>query len=311
MMNRSRVMVALILAFCASEALAQAVVQVPRIATSPLIDGRVTTAEWGSAAKVDPFVDADSGTGVQAQTQVYLAHDGQTLYIAFRCFEPQMDQLQTVVADRDGTLWNDDCVEVFLDVAGKRESFAHFIVNPIGAQYDAMGSDASWNCRWLALTGREQDAWTVEVSIPVAELGVKSIKPADLWFGNFCRSRHAGSELSSWNRTGASFASPKSFGALIFDSFSLRAASDNDVLLSALGRLTQELQGSPFVAPETLSEAKRLTQTLQQQSQAFGREWTREEYLQAQSNYDEAGEMVKRLEFAGKRRQLENRPYLL
>lgn len=287
------------------------VVQVPRITASPLIDGRVTTAEWESASRLDIYVNAETGAAVQAPTQVYLAHDGNNLYIAFRCQEPQMDQLQATTADRDGALWNDDCVEIFLDVEGKRERFAHFIVNPIGAQYDAMGSDASWNGQWLALTGREQDAWTVEISIPVAQLGMRSIKPADLWLANFCRSRKTDSELSAWSPTGTSFASPNLFGTLIFDSFSLRAASEHDALLSALTRLTREAQDSPFVAPETLGEAERLAQMLQRQTETFGREWTREEYLESQSNYSDAREMVKRIEFAVMRKELADKPYLV
>jgi len=215
---------------------AESAAVIPGIAT-PTIDGVIATSEWHTSSRLEPFVDnVDAGRHV-ALTEVLLGHDDEALYLAFRCHEPLMDRLVAANVERDGALWNDDCVEIFLDVDSDRSTYVHLIANANGAQYDALGEDPTWNCSWSAAAKREDNAWTVEVAIPFQELGVEDIESGEVWLANFCRERKPVDELSCWSKTKGSFAAPGAFCELIFDSFSAKLENDAVSLIAEIDAL--------------------------------------------------------------------------
>ena len=127
-----------------------------------------------------------------------------------------MPQTFANVTAHDGAVWNDDCVELFLQAADWKE-YAHFIVNSLGTQYDEMGRGGrDWNPEWTAKAERKVYDWTVDIEIPYASLGVTPAE-GDVWKFNVCRCRKAVAELSSWSPSpSCSFHDVASFGRMVY-----------------------------------------------------------------------------------------------
>jgi hypothetical protein len=83
----------------------------------------------------------------------------------FRCSEPNPDKLKMDNRSRDdGTLWFQDCVEVFLDPSGKGGGpVAQLSISAGGGLFDAWGGDSSWTCEGLKFAkSTGPDFWSME-----------------------------------------------------------------------------------------------------------------------------------------------------
>ncbi|MBI3922704.1 MAG: DUF4091 domain-containing protein [Armatimonadetes bacterium] len=208
------------------------------------VDGKLDEASWKKATRLAGFVNPTGQGKPTQQTQVLLLRDGKTVFFGFRCLEDRMAKLKDLTADRDGGVWNDDCIEIFLDTNRSRAVYFHFIVNARGTQYDALTEDRLWNGKWSAATAREANAWTCEVALPVSEVGVPAVTDGDSWFVNFCREEKPRGELSCWSATGSSsFGAPGSFGRLIFGSFTGYLNRAREELRAQVQGLSTEVNG--------------------------------------------------------------------
>jgi hypothetical protein len=146
-------------------------------AARPTIDGRLDDACWRREPDVDELVDFRLSAVPEAGTQWWLAHDRKHLYLAARCAEPNLAALKTDAAGRDDSAFLDDSVEVFLDADADRKSYHQVVVNAAGVIYDGAGTDRTWDGEHAAATGRQEQAWTVEIAIPWRTLGIERPKP--------------------------------------------------------------------------------------------------------------------------------------
>jgi len=205
-------------------------IRVPRAKTAPEIDGRLEDA-WKAAPR-SPVLGI-GGAAADVETSVRVIYDREKLYIAFECAEPDVAKMRTDPKGHDADIWNLECVKVFLDPAGQRTRYTHFIAGAArDACYDARhGYDPavptenkSWNPSWsmaihIDAAGKR---WTAELAVPFASLGTPAPKPEAQWAANFGRERYAGRrqpQLSLWspNDLGTGFCEPLCFGTLIFE----------------------------------------------------------------------------------------------
>jgi hypothetical protein len=199
--------VALVLsALCATVAQAAPELNVPRTAAPPRIDGRLDEACWQRAPQITEFrcVDKERSTPTQ-RTQGWVVCDGEALYVAARCTDDQMAQVPATVAERDGPVWQDDCLEVFL-MPGT-PYYYHFAANLLGARYDARqnvgpvqddAKPAGWNGEWQVAARREADCWTMELTIPFATLEWGAARLAAPFRFNLGREQRRLTEFSCW-----------------------------------------------------------------------------------------------------------------
>ncbi|MDH7568283.1 MAG: carbohydrate binding family 9 domain-containing protein [Armatimonadota bacterium] len=184
----------------------------------PRIDGRLDDPCWQEAARVSNFVVNTTGQPAVEQTTVWVTYDSRCLYVAFECLELQMDRVLARVADRDGPVFRDDVVELFLDPHRDRFTYYQFAVNLLGTRFDLKGDAAGgrpgWDAPWNAATARGTDRWWAEMAIPFASLDLDAEQTSDIWGINFAREQKPRGELSSWSFTGGSFAQPNRFGEL-------------------------------------------------------------------------------------------------
>lgn len=163
------------------------------------IDGQINDAEWKAARSLQAFTTFEGKQPLAATTSRILTDD-RYLYLAFECEEPQMDKLQATPLFRDGALWTNDCIEIYIAPFQQKENYFHIIVDTSGQVFDAFKIDGKLDARYdLSVTAKahkRDDGWSLEVAIPLAELGLSHARHA---FMNFGRERKPITENTAWH----------------------------------------------------------------------------------------------------------------
>ena len=190
----------------------------PRLRTPPTIDGALADPCWRAAAVVSGFTRYNKPQLLEVQTAFRCAYDDRCLYFAVRADEPNAKQLTPTHAGRDSSgCFRGETIELFLDPRHDHVHYYQFAVNLAGSFYDSRRTEASWNSASRLKTRLGADAWTLEIAIPWADLGVKAPKPGTIVGFNVCRDRYAGGvrEWSNWSQTKANFHDPARFAHLV------------------------------------------------------------------------------------------------
>lgn len=184
-----------------------------RIDTPPVIDGILADGAWNVAARTSEFVKTDSTVVAEQSTTARIGLDDYYLYVAFDCQDTDPAGIVMRETERDGPVYRDDCVELFVDPAGRRETYRHFIVNAAGAVYEEDTVDPSWDGWWQAAVQRHPRGWSAELRIPLVTIGHPDTFGEE-WALNFNRHYPRTGELSGWAPTFGAFAVPAHFGVL-------------------------------------------------------------------------------------------------
>ena len=190
---------------------------IPKVSAQPKIDGTLDDPCWQSALKVD-LMDATTGRTTKAPTTAYVCYDAKNIYIAFDCKEPFMDKLKANVKDRNGEIWNDDCVEVFIDPGLSQKNYYHFMVNTLNTQGNekcngVLNPEKGWDGHWKSSTRVSLYGWTVEMKIPFSNFDLAA-NTGTSWGINLCRERKVEPENSTWAPVEGVFHSPEKFGII-------------------------------------------------------------------------------------------------
>ncbi|MCD6505593.1 carbohydrate binding family 9 domain-containing protein [Candidatus Poribacteria bacterium] len=138
----------------------------------PVIDGKLDDLCWKKAPLAHPFIDSYTSKVAPDQTEAYVLYDEKALYVAFKCFDSQPDQIKATETKRDGNPWGDDFVEVAIDPfdIGQFSGRNVFKVNAIGTQFTEIrggrANKAEWKGDWQAAVRRTEFGWTAEMAIP-------------------------------------------------------------------------------------------------------------------------------------------------
>jgi hypothetical protein len=189
----------------------------PLLAARPTIDGRIGDDEWRGAVSLFGFRELNTGQFLAPQPQVLLGRDAEALYLAARLPKPAGAALKQAVTAHDGQLWDDDAVELFIDPHGGDGRYYQFIVNAAGVTWESVAHDASFSAEWEARTGVADDAWTAEVRVPLAALGVAAPAEGAVWGFNVGWDRQTPSPaLLSWSPVTKGFHQPEAFRQVTF-----------------------------------------------------------------------------------------------
>jgi hypothetical protein len=150
-------------------------VKVPKIATLPVIDGKLDDEIWKQAAVFKDFFQTYPGDNIAPSkpTEVYITYDEKHLYIAFKCFD-ERDKIRATTAARDN-VFGEDNVRVWLDTYNDQRRAYVLGFNPLGVQQDGIytegqGSDFSVDIVMESKGVIEDWGWSVEVAIPFKSL---------------------------------------------------------------------------------------------------------------------------------------------
>ena len=237
----------------------EAVIVSRTVNAPPVIDGKLDDACWQAAERTRPFSVLEredavlTGLMVQADAKFIAAaataqvcHDARNLYVAFRVPVPPGMALKANAETRGGNVWNDDCVELFLDPL-RNGGYYQVLANSKGVSADFSappggGATPGWNSKAEVKAQRDDAGFTIEMAIPFAALGDAGHAPGTAWAINFTREGATGGGLSTWAPVGRIFATPGKFGLLIFDSRKAYALRDADRLQALLAAATSESQ---------------------------------------------------------------------
>jgi hypothetical protein len=157
----------------------RATVRAVRLNAPLRIDGSLDEALYSTVPAMSDFVQVEPQEGMPAteKTEVWVAFDGDQLYVSFRNWDSQPDRRVAKEMRRDGNgIWNgDDNVAFGLDTFFDRRNNVQFVVNSIGGRMDGQVFNerqwvGDWNTIWEVKTGRFDGGWTAEFAIPFKSL---------------------------------------------------------------------------------------------------------------------------------------------
>lgn len=213
---------------------------VPRVTTGITLDGRIEATEWQGAALL-PVLQPTLAPDLQIFSQAYIQYDAEHLYVAARIGAPCR---KAELTQRDGSLWDDDDFE-FLLSAPDQQGY-HWIVNGNGALYDHKSKNRAWDSGARPAVHRGEDFWSVELQIPLADIGGVAALAGQTWKGNFCLTLHDSLKRNyfTWNKVKGGFSAN---GLLLFgqDETTLRLPQ---VGALAEGQLDLQLAAIPAAA---------------------------------------------------------------
>ncbi len=158
-------------------------IPVPELQRAPQIDDLNNLENWRGCVKVFGFKNLKSGTPAHYDTHVWLGQYKDAFYLRFRCFTKRGMRPLTNIRFRDGKIWKEDSVEIYLapENAVNECDYYQFGVSAINSQMDLFKQQFKWNGKWQSRTKILSDGWIAAVKIPWSTIGCGS-RPARLRF---------------------------------------------------------------------------------------------------------------------------------
>ncbi len=177
--------------------------------TAPIkIDGVLDDPDWKNADTITGFkADLKNIPQEMPQTFVKVVYEPDFIYFGIEAMEPTPEKMMTQIKNRDGQLWLDNTLEIFITHPDLDGNYFHLIFNADGVLYDAFNrkaqkaSDLAFDSRAEIKTKVLADRWVAEVKIPTAPLGMQA-SDGQVWRINVARARvltNSFSETSSWS----------------------------------------------------------------------------------------------------------------
>ncbi len=163
------------------------------VAKAPVVDGELEDDPWKRATPIGPF-NQTIGPEILGKTSTrVLVHDG-SIYVGVRLEEPDMAHQSVGSATLDTPFEDEDHVLLFIDADPSDRIFTWVVVNAHGAAHSrrvgaAHGSqdEMTWTSGFNHAVARDENGWSVEIAMPLADLAVPSDAKRVLF--NFVRGR--------------------------------------------------------------------------------------------------------------------------
>jgi hypothetical protein len=179
-----------------------------RISQPLRIDGALDEALYRDVPSMSDFIQVEPAGGEAAteRTEIWVAFDGDHIYVSFRVWDTQMDTLIATEMRRDSTSsWmGNDLVSFIFDTFYDRRSSFTFTANPAGGRSDGtMVNDrqysSDWNPVWEMKTTRFDEGWAVEAAVPFKSLRYQP-GTTQVWGFNAMRVKRSKNEISTLTR---------------------------------------------------------------------------------------------------------------
>jgi hypothetical protein len=169
----------------------------------PTIDGRVDDPCWDTVQWSGDFTQRSpyDGEDPSQETEFKILYDDQALYIAYRAWDTEPDEITRRLARRDW--FPGDWVEINIDSRHDQRTAFSFTTSVSGTRGDEYVSDdgrdwdGDWDPVWVAKTNIDDRGWTAEVKIPMSQLRYSS-KEEQVWGIQIQRRLFREEERSCW-----------------------------------------------------------------------------------------------------------------
>ena len=178
-------------------------IEAPRIATAIKIDGALDESAWKNIKPTtDLQVFRKRHTRPGVLTEVRVCYDERNFYLGMVCHEPFMDEARNPNVARDSDVWDDDCIELFIDPG---RTWCHAFEFDLGKEGGILDTHnippitvLSWNPVWSRAVKKHADRWVAEIAIPWKELETDPPGPGDVWLCNITRARAKSKSRPKW-----------------------------------------------------------------------------------------------------------------
>ncbi|NVK24404.1 MAG: carbohydrate binding family 9 domain-containing protein [Gammaproteobacteria bacterium] len=167
---------------------------IPTTKKSIKIDADLTDPAWQKAHKINinNVTWPSENTPSPVKTEALIIEDGEVLYVAFKAFDNNPEEIRANLTDRDNN-WNDDKVAIKIDTYGDSVLAYQFFINPLGTQSDVIENEitkqesASWDVIWDSAGKITEFGYVVEVAIPLRNLNFNDSLDIQKWKMEFVR----------------------------------------------------------------------------------------------------------------------------
>jgi hypothetical protein len=169
-----------------------------------VIDGEVTDGIWDDPTS--KFFAPDGSPVTTDSVDFHFAWDDANLYLAVRCAETDMASMVAAATEHDAAVYGEDCVGYFFQPMVPIGPVYQIYFNPLGTVFDqkielengiAVDVDREWNGTYEVATSKGADYWSIEIRIPVDQLGVTAAY-GDKWAVNFRRKQKRLNTAADW-----------------------------------------------------------------------------------------------------------------
>ncbi|WP_026376665.1 carbohydrate binding family 9 domain-containing protein [Aestuariibacter salexigens] len=158
------------------------------------VDGELSEPQWQQATRVALTYEVypDENAVPPVKTEAYVFENGTTLYVGFKAFDANPENIAAHYRDRD-LVWGDDVVGIKLDTFNDSRLAYQFFVNPLGIQIDSIENEmtgresASWDAIWQSDGQITDDGYVVEMAIPLNVLNFAEGERNKVWGAEFVR----------------------------------------------------------------------------------------------------------------------------
>lgn len=167
---------------------------IPKTDKKIKIDADLSDSAWLNAHRIEMsnVTWPDENVPAPVRTEAFVIEDGETLYVAFKAYDPEPEKIRAFLTDRDKN-WGDDRVGIKIDTYNDSALAYQFFINPLGTQTDAIENELtkneydSWDVIWDSAGKITQDGYVVEVAIPLRALNFNDDLDIQSWGMEFVR----------------------------------------------------------------------------------------------------------------------------
>lgn len=158
---------------------------IPRVNGTVTVDAVLDEPIWKDAVVVEANYEVFPADNVPApvKTEALLAYDDTNLYVAFRCDDPEPDNIRAHLCDRDN-MYNDDNVMILFDTFNDERRSYNFYCNPMGIQGDKLVKTKGWeewDGIWYSAGKITDTGYIVEMAIPFATFSFQRVEGEQTW----------------------------------------------------------------------------------------------------------------------------------
>ena len=173
---------------------------------APKIDGLFDDEAWDLVEWSGDYVEwsPDENTAPSYRTKLKILYDDKNLFVAFRCYDGEPDQIVSRLSRRDG--FDGDWVEINIGSLADLRTAYSFTISVSGVQgeeyitNDGQNWDNTWNPIWYPKTNVDEEGWTAEIRIPLSQIRFGKAEE-QVWGIQSTRRFFRKEERSVWQRT--------------------------------------------------------------------------------------------------------------
>ncbi|MCP4907215.1 MAG: carbohydrate binding family 9 domain-containing protein [bacterium] len=171
--------------------------------TPPVLDGVMDDPGWLEGGLVTDLkqVLPVSGDEPTQRTEIRIVTDGKTLFVGFRCYDSNPEEIIHRRMKRDTFPFFDDRIGFSIDTFHTRRNGYFFATNPNAMRHDVLleaeNFEISWDTIWFVETSIDAEGWTAEIAIPFSSIAFDP--RIDTWGINFERGIRRNDESLRWS----------------------------------------------------------------------------------------------------------------